>query len=106
MQRQTVQDLKIKLPNLRPTTEKIYTLFIGYEMVGTGDIMETFNVSRTTATNAVRGVWEYCAANGEPIYAAPNSRKYVPVAAVCEAYGWNMQSIIKKAKLLGLQAKK
>ena len=103
MQRQTVQELKIRLPNLRPTTEKIYTLFIEYEMVGTGDIKNIFGVSSTTATNAIRGVWEYCAANGEPIYAPPSGRKYVPVDAVCEAYGWNMRSIIKKAKLLGLK---
>ena len=103
MQKQTVQDLKIKLPNLRPTTEKVYKIYVEYETVNATDIKNIFEVSSTTATKAIHGVWEYCAANGEPIYAAPNSRKYVSVAAVCEAYGWNMQSIIKKAKLLGLK---
>ena len=106
MQRQTAQELKIRLPNLRPTTEKVYKMYVEYETVNATDIKNIFEISSTTATNAIRGVWEYCAANGEPIYAAPGSRKYVPVDALCEAYGWNMQSIIKKAKLLGLQAKK
>ena len=103
MQKQTVQDLKIKLPNLRPTTEKVYKIYVEYETVNARDIKNIFEGSSTTATKAINGGREYCAANGEPIYAAPNSRKYVPVAAVCEAYGWNMQSIIKKAKLLGLK---
>ena len=103
MQKQTVQDLKIKLPNLRPTTEKVYKMYVEYETVNATDITNVFEISNTTATKAIHGVWEYCAANGETIYAAPNSRKYVPVTAVCEAYSWNMQSIIKKAKLLGLK---
>lgn len=87
MQKQTVQDLKIKLPNLRPTTEKVYKIYVEYETVNATDIKNIFEVSSTTATKAIHGVWEYCAANGEPIYAAPNSRKYVSVAAVCKPGG-------------------
>lgn len=88
-------------PLLKANTETLYKLYTENEILTTKDIVEAFNVSYTTAINLMIAADDYCAEHGIKIY-KPNGQRIVTVDVLFEMYEWNVQSILKKAKLLGL----
>ena len=86
-------------PTLKADSSKILELYLNNEAVTAKDIQKCFCVSETTAFNAVKFVYEFAARQGIKIYTPP-TRKLVPTDLLFEAYGWDVQKLQAKVKML------
>lgn len=86
-------------PVLKADSVKMLELYLNNDAVTAKDIQNCFGVSETTAFTVVKYVYEYAAKQGRKIYTPP-TRKLVPTDLLFEAYGWDVQKLQTKVKML------
>lgn len=90
---------RYRLPNLKGDTEVLFNLYYENNAVKARDIKEIFGCSEGTACRVVICAYDYARENGIHIYAPPTSR-LVPVDLLFKMYGWDIQAITRKYKIL------
>ena len=87
------------LPVLQRDTRVLFDLYYNNSAVRAKDIKTAFGISGSTAGRVVRCAYRYARANGEKIYRPPTV-KIVPVELLYRMYGWDIERITKKMKVL------
>ena len=86
-------------PVLQADSTSMVEMYLNNEAVTAKDIQKVFGISETTAFNVVKFVYEYAKTKDIKIYTPP-TRKLVPVDLLFEAYGWDIQKLQQKVKML------
>lgn len=86
-------------PILKADSAKVLELYLNNEAVTAKDIRKCFEVSESTAFCAVKFVYQYAKEQGIKIYTPP-TRKLVPTDLLFKAYGWDVQKLQAKVKML------
>ena len=89
----------MKLPALNTTTEVLLNLYLNYQAIGSKEIRENFKVSRAGAYRILDYCEEYMLSNGMTP-SLMSGRRTVPIGVFFKCYGFNIEDIINKVKLM------
>lgn len=91
--------MSVRQPVLKADSVKVLELYLNNDAVTAKDIQNCFGISESTAFTVVKYVYEYATKHGIKIYTPP-TRKLVPTDLLFEAYGWDVQKLQAKVKIL------
>ncbi|MBR5873148.1 MAG: DUF3173 family protein [Oscillospiraceae bacterium] len=88
-----------RVPRINADTMTLFRLYYQYETVSSKDLQEVFGFSRSKCAYIIRYVREYMAEKGMKPYAPPTV-VIVPTNILFEVYGWDIEQITRKARVL------
>lgn len=91
--------MRIRMPKLQADCKTLLDLYVNNLSVTPKQIQAYFEVSPATASMVVKYIHKYAEENNIEVY-SPRNNSLIPTDLLFMAYGWDVDKLKKRAKLM------